>query len=277
MTETTKSPSADWLRDLPLAPGAPDLRMGTRSLDVTDWLPVDDKTAAEIELRRALLAEHGSDVARIVPGHETALTELTSLIEIHLQRRLEPSVGSPIEQLAVATAEDILLMWRDEKHWRLIGGTLLFPNQWTLDEKIGKTLANIHAPVDGYDELLEARMDQFFDRLSAARPVWRRNWFFHDDPNFYQPNRLAQAPVATVDEVDSLFIRSEWQTLRRLAFSGLLVFTVKTQVAPIAELKARPAIAEQMCVFIESATPRSLENKDATDRDAAILDYLRSP
>lgn len=276
MADLAASPSADWLHDLPLAPGPPDLRMGTRSLDVTDWLPIDDKTTAEIELRRELLAEHGPDVARIVPGHDMALTELTSLIEIHLQRKLEPSVGSPIEQLAVATAEDLLLMWRDEKHWRLIGGTLLFPNQWTLDEKIGKTIANIHAPVDGYDELLEARVDQFFDRLSPARPVWRRNWFFHADPTFYQPERMTQSPIALVGDVDKLYVRSEWQTLRRLAFSGLIVFTVKTQLAPIAELRARPGVAEQMCVFLESATPRSLENKDATARELAIIDYLRT-
>ncbi len=270
------SPGADWLHDLPLAPGSPDLRMGTRALDVTQWLPVDDKTPAEIELRKQLLAEHGSDVARIVPGHETGLTELTSLIEIHLQRRLDPEVGAPVDQLAVATAEDMLVMWRDEKHWRLIGGTLLFPNQWNLNDKIGKTVAAIHAPVDGYSELLEARVDQFFDRLSAARPVWRRNWFFHQDPTFYQPNRMIESPVFSIAEVEQLYIRSEWQTLRRLAFSGLIIFTVKTQVEPITELKARPALAEQMCVFLESASARSLENKDATDRHVAIIDYLRS-
>ena len=270
------SPSADWLNDLPLAPGPPDLRMGTRALDVADWLPVDALTPSEIELRRDLLAEHGAAVARIIPGHETALTELISLVEIHLQQRLEESDASPIEQLAVATAEDILLMWRDDDHWRLIGGTLLFPNHWCLDDKIGKTIADVHAPVDGYDELLRVRVDQFFDRLSPARPVWRRNWFFHSDPTFYKPERTTHEWITNVDEVDTLYIRSEWQTLRRLAFSGLIVFTVKTQVAPIAEVKAREAIAEQMCVFLESATSRSLENKDATGRHKAILDYLRS-
>lgn len=266
----------DWLHDLPLAPGPPDLRMGTHALDVTRWLPVDDNTPAEIDLRRDILAEHGPDVARVVPGHESGITELVSLVEIHLQRRLEPSAASPMEQLAVATADDILLMWRDEDHWRLIGGTLLFPNHWSLNDKIGKTIASVHAPVDGYDELLEARVDQFFDRLTAPRPVWRRNWFFHDDPGFYKPDRTTHDPINDSDQVEQLYVRSEWQTLRRLAFSGLIVFTVKTQVAPMAEVKARPGVAEQMCVFVESASERSLENKDATGRDTAIIDYLRS-
>lgn len=276
MTEPETNRQFDWLNDLPLAPGPPDLRMGTRALDIADWLPVDDLTPGELVLRRELLAEHGSAVARMVPGHERGVEELLSLVEIHLGGRLDRTVGTPMEQLAVSIPDDVLVLWRDEKSWRLVGGALLFPNQWTLDEKIGKSLAAIHAPVDGYGELIEARLDQFFDKLSPARPVWRRNWFFHDDPTLYLPNRTPQRPISDPAEVERLFVRSEWQTLRRLAFSGLIIFTVKTQVAPISELKARPAAVDQMRVFLESASGRSLANKDATDRNQAILDYLAS-
>ena len=268
-------PACDWLSEIPLAPGSPDLRMGTHVLDLGTWLPIDSKTPAERALRRELLAEHGNDVARIVPGHDKALDELLSLVEIHVGTQLDRNSGSPLELLAVSVPDDVLLLWRDEKAWRLIGGTLLFPNQWTLDEKIGKTMASIHSPVNGYDELLERRVDSFFDRVSPARPVWRRNWFFHDDPSFFQPERMTQRPITNADEAGELFIRSEWQTLRRLAFSGLIVFTVKTQVAPISQLKARPTLAEKMVVFLESASDRSLENKDATTRHEAIADYLR--
>ena len=249
--------------------------MGTRALDVTRWLPTDDQTAAEIELRREILATHGADVVRVIPGHETAITELTSLVEIHLRRRFHESDVPAMEQLALVTAEDMLLMWRDDSHWRLVGGTLLFPNQWSLNDKLGKTVASVHAPVDGYDELLEARVDQFFDRLSAARPVWRRNWFVHDDPTFFQPERMDKREVNDPLQVDQLYVRSEWQTLRRLAFSGLVVFTVKTQVASMSELRARPGVAEQMCVFLENASERSLVNKDVDGRSDAIIDYLR--
>ena len=269
------NPFCDWLHDIPLAPGPPDLRMGTRSLDIAQWLPVDEKTPSELQLRRELLREHGSSVARMVPGHDKGLEELLSLVEIHLGGRLDRTAGTPMEQLAVSVPDDVLVMWRDDKHWRLVGGALLFPNHWTLDEKMGKTLANIHGPVDGYDELLEQRMDRFFDKLSPARPVARRNWFFHDDPTFYQPHRGPQRAIDNADDAGKLFVRSEWQTLRRLAFSNLIIFTVKTQVAPISELKERTAVAEQMCVFLESASLRALENKHADTRNQAILDYLR--
>lgn len=268
-------PTADWLDDLPLSAGSPDLRMGTRALDITKWLPVDTHTSAELELRKTLL-ETTDGLVRLVPGHDDAVDELMSLASIHLRRPIEPSSLSPLEQLAISVPDDILLMWRDHAHWRLVGGALLFPNQWTLEEKLGRTVADIHAPVDGYKELLEARVDQLFDKLSAARPVWRRNWFVHDDPTFHKPERTPQRPISDPAEAGSLWVRSEWQTLRRLAFSGMIVFTVKTQIASMHQVKARPEIAAKMVSHLEAASDRALANTDVAGRENAIIEYLRA-
>ncbi len=267
-------PAAEWLDDLPLIPGPPDLRMGTRALDITRWFPVDTQTASELALRKCLL-EADDGLVRLVPGHDDAVDELMSLAGIHLRRPFEPSSLPPLEQLAISVPDDVLLLWRDHAQWRLVGGALLFANQWTLEEKLGRTVAHIHAPVDGYGELLEARVDQFFDKLSAARPVWRRNWFIHDDPTFHRPERTQQRRISDPGEVGSLWVRSEWQTLRRLAFSGVIVFTVKTQIASMHQVKARPQTAAKMVAYLEAASDRSLRNKDVAGRDEAIIEFLR--
>lgn len=266
-------PASDWLDDLPLVPGPPDLRMGTRNLDISTWLPTDSKTEAELQLRRELLAQHDG-LVRLVPGHDDAVSELMSLAGIHLGRAFPATSRPPLEQLALSVPDDVLLMARDAEHWRLIGGALLFPNQWTLDEKLGRTVADIHSPVDGYDEILERRVDQFFDRLTVSRPVWRRNWFVHDEPDLYRPERKAHRRISDPEEAASLWIRSEWQTLRRLAFSGLIVFTVKTQVASMAQLKARPLVAEQMAAYLRAASDRALRNTDTYGHHEAIIEYL---
>ncbi len=268
----------DWLKSIPVPAGPPDLRMGTRALDVAGWLAADALVDDELALRAELLAAH-RDFVHIDPGHGAALDELRSLVEIHIGNRLRRDLDDPIEQLALSVQEDVLLMDRvpdetDGGSWRLIGGTLLFANQWRLQDKLGQDITTIHGPVDGYDPLLAARVTQFFDRLSPARPVWRRNWFFHDDPTFFQPERMIQAPIRASDGVPGLWIRSEYQTLRRLAFSEVIVFTVKTQVAPMTELVGHPELARQMITFLESASPRSLKNKDADGRHRAIIDYL---
>lgn len=251
--------------------------MGVHPLDVSDWLPVDDFTHRELELRRQLIVDH-HDFVHMEPGHESGLEELLSLVEIHIGDRLVAD-GSPIERLALSVPDDILLMHRAPDSgpgdWRLVGGALLFPNHWRLDEKVGHPVTDIHAPVDGYDDLLAARVRKFFDRLSPARPVWRRNWFINDDPTFFAPDRSPERVVGDPDEVEGLWIRSEWQTLRKLAFSDLIVFTVKTQVAPMVELLVRSELGEQMAVFLEQATPLSLENKHVLGSHRAIIEYLR--
>ncbi len=267
----------DWLGELPLTAGPPDLRMSLHPLNVSDWLPVDQHTAKELELRRQLIVDH-HDFVHMEPGHESALEELLSLVEIHIGDRLVTD-GSPIERLALSVPDDILLMHRapgsEPGEWRLVGGVLLFPNHWRLHEKMGHPITDIHAPVEAYDDLLAVRVRKFFDRLSPARPVWRRNWFVNDDPTFFAPERSIQRPVDDPDQVDELWIRSEWQTLRKLAFSDVIVFTVKTQVAPMSAVLDRPQVAEQMAVFLEKASPRSLDNKHALGRGEAIINYLR--
>lgn len=267
----------DWLAELPLSVGPPDLRMGVHPLNVSDWLPIDQFTARELELRRQLIVDH-QDFVHMDPGHDIALEELLSLVEIHIGDRLLPD-GSPIERLALSVPDDVLLMHRASDSapgdWRLVGGALLFPNQWRLDEKLGQPVTEIHTPVDAYDELLAVRVRKFFDRLSPARPVWRRNWFVNEDPTLFAPERRGQVVIDAPERVEGLWIRSEWQTLRKLAFSAMIVFTVKTQVAPLSAVLDRPAVAEQLAVFLDNASSRSLANKHVLGCERAIIDYLR--
>ena len=48
-------PNYDWLSELPMPPGDPFLRMGTRSIDEADWLLVDHATSSELALRAELI------------------------------------------------------------------------------------------------------------------------------------------------------------------------------------------------------------------------------
>ena len=273
-------PAFDWLTDLPLAPGAPDLRMGTRSLDEADWLTVDSYAAAERELRASLLAEH-PDHAQLLDGHGDALGELIELVETHRGESLATGpdvdgVPTQLSDLAVSIVEDVLLLAHNEDHGYLAGGVLLFPDQWDLTQKLGLSIADVHGPVAGYGELLEARVDQFFDRLTVGQLVRRRNWFIHDCAEHFLPGHITPKALTEPDDVDSLWLRSERQTLRRLDRSGAIVFTIKTQFAPMGELRARPQVASDMVEFLTLASPRSLANKDVEGRADAVVGYLRS-
>lgn len=263
----------DWLRELPLPVGSPDLQMGLRATSLDRWLPVDSLTPGELRHRGELLDTHAG-LVMVDAGWEAAVDELLGMMERHLGRGVGTAGSRGLDAAARAVPDDILLMANVGDGWRLVGGALVFPNQWTLAEKMGGTLGEIHAPVDGYAEILADRVDRFFDRFTPDRLVWRRNWFFHDTDEFFQPERMTSRRFADADRAAELFVRSEWQTLRRLPETGVIVFTVKTQIAPIGELAARADVAAAMVRFLEAASERSLANKDALGREQAIVAYL---
>lgn len=277
---TLADPRYDWLNELPLAPGEPFLRMGTRGIDEADWLLTDHETPRELERRAEHLRAH-PDFAQIEAGHDEVLAELIAQVETHNSAPLQ--VGPTVEgvrpelaSLAVTIAEDVQLLVRTEHHWRLIGGVLLFPDQWSLPDKLGLSIAKVHGPTNGYDELLETKVDRFFDRLAVDRFIGRRNWFVHDAPTYFLDKHATTRDISDPAECASLWIRSERQTLRRLPKTDAIVFTIKTQFAPFSQVVARAAIATAMAAYFEQAGDRLLNNKDVAGRTQAVISYLRS-
>ncbi len=275
---TAPDPNYHWLAELPMPPGDPFLRMGTRSTDEAGWLLLDHVTNAELELRARLVTEH-PEHAQLLPGHEDELRELIDVVETCRQCPLQTGpaldgVRTELADLAVSIQEDVLLMVRNSEHWYLAGGVLMFPDQWTLPDKIGRSMAQIHEPTDGYSELLQKRADQFLDKLAPGRLVRRRNWFVHDEPVHFLANHIDQRAFTNPAEVANLWLRSERQTLRCLHRTGAIVFTVKTQFAPFPQVKARPVVAGDLVEFLSLASEQSLRNKDAFGRSQAVIDYL---
>lgn len=122
----------------------------------------------------------------------------------------------------------------DRPGWPLAAASLCFPSRWSLVDKLGRPMAEVHQPVEGYAQELANRVDRFFDRLDE-RIVWRRNWFIHPEESLYQPARPPGGdPVIPADRCgDDLYLRSERQTLRRLSSSGWVLFTIRIQQDPV--------------------------------------------
>src|SRR6202035_274876 len=82
----------------------------------------------------------------------------------------------PIEGAALLVQEDLCVLARLHGEWRLVAACVCFPRRWSLRDKLGASLAEIHDPVPGFDRALASPATTFFDRLTVERPVWRRNW-----------------------------------------------------------------------------------------------------
>jgi len=254
----------DWLDELRLDPAPPFLTMGTRSLDLDRWLVIDDDLDRDIAYKRDLIARRRDVVVGHVPGSDDASREVLELVAAW--RGVDPDLARPgvveetdldehpIVRAALLVQDDLVVMQQIDGEWILGAGAVCFPSHWSLDEKLGLPLALIHSPVAHYERELSEKVDRFHDRLAVARPAWRRNWTVNATDELHLPSRARQVPPPERIEPDGspMWIRSERQTLRRLAGTGAILFTIRIQRAPLGVLVERPEIAGRMLTAVRS-------------------------
>ena len=150
-----------------------------------------------------------------------------------------------------------MLMRKGADGWRLAAASLCFPSSWSLHEKHGRPMHQIHAPVPGFQQGSRnaGLIERMFDNLRPDMPVMRWNWsvygddrLFHPDGHEVGPGRFGSGPVA-----DNVYLRLERQTLSKLPASGDILFTVRIYVDPLERLERHPegttlaaAIADQV-------------------------------
>jgi hypothetical protein len=137
--------------------------------------------------------------------------------------------------------------------WRLAAASLSFPSSWSLEEKFGKPLHEIHTPVPGFGPGTRNAIliDRIFDNLKVGQPVKRLNWSIYTDDTLYHADRSAEDRALHPNGVTDYFIRIERQTLRKMPVSGDILFTIRIHLDPLAALKSEPAaigpFREQLC------------------------------
>ena len=254
------------------------LSMGLMPLDLKDWIEPDAQCAAELKEKERLLTGRYAEVFAALPEAALGSAETLALLVEHLPRRfpeLYKRSGDRLDNLTTGqqwkihntplhplelggrlVQEDLCLMqWQAHTQvYHLVGASLCFPTRWRLADKIGKPLNTIHAPIPGYAEQLAPTMDKFFDRLKVEKPVWRLNWSLMDDPTLFQPTRSSRkrTDITPENAGDSIWLRMERQTLRRLPHSHDILFTIRVYVRPLAHLTTQPDRAAQLAAALRA-------------------------
>lgn len=212
---------------LPAARVRGPLRMGLVRIADTEWLQAEPDLAA-----RADHFDRYPESVAMLPEAETPARELAQLL----------GVDGGLEAAARSVWEDLCLLTRDSEGqpWRLTGAAVAFPTDWHLAEKMGHPLIAVHAPIHGYAEELSEAVDRFLDGLVPGAIFGRTNAFVVANNDLrYRPDddpalRFAHVTVANAGE--TLYVRCERETLRRLPETGAIVFTIGIYRAPLASL-----------------------------------------
>ena len=225
-------------------------RMGVRPLNLDQWLLVDEDRVADLNEIGALIDNHRDEIIYCEPSAVAACQELGAEVVEHLRHvsglssiELDQQPGVPvIESSRRLVQEDICLLQRRSEGWVMTACAVAIPTQWDVPSKFGITLDSIHEPVPRYDTDLSQLMGTFFDRLRVDRPVWRANRTLTGDPGLrlapHQRHEPLRQDITLANVAERVWLRVEYQTLRRLPQTDAIVFTIRIlrqQIASVAE------------------------------------------
>tara|TARA_B100001013_G_scaffold223483_1_gene136644 strand:+ start:1506 stop:2396 length:891 start_codon:yes stop_codon:yes gene_type:complete len=225
-------------------------RMGVRPLNLDQWLLVDEDRVADLNEIGALIDNHRDEIIYCEPSAVAACQELGAEVVEHLRHvsglssiELDQQPGVPvIESTRRLVQEDICLLQRRSEGWVMTACAVAIPTQWDVPSKFGITLDSIHEPVPRYDTDLSQLMGTFFDRLRVDRPVWRANRTLTGDPGLrlapHQRHEPLRQDITLANVAERVWLRVEYQTLRRLPQTDAIVFTIRIlrqQIASVAE------------------------------------------
>lgn len=252
---------------VPLDGGPWRLSMGLRRLELDRWLEVDEHRPEELARKRELLGSVRDTVFVALDGSGPACEELLGLVRGNLRahhpglrtddRDLGAGTGRgsphPLEVAALLVQEDLCVLERQHGAWRLTAACVCFPSRWSLVEKLGRSLEEIHDPVPGFASTLAGPAARFFDRLSVERPAWRCNWTVIDTGELHLPSAASRTEKHGDVGLADVFFRVERQTLRRLAATDAVVFTIRTYVTPLQRLLvAHPEVAQLLAATLRT-------------------------
>ena len=228
-----------------------------RPLDLAVWLERDESSEAQRRAKEVLLANRFEDVVAFEDDARSACEELLLEVERACGRRAEYLEEHPLVAASRLVADDLCVMEQRNGEWVLTAAVVCAPSRWVLAEKLGQSVSAIHEPVPGYATDLDQLVTKFFDRLSVEKPVWRLNWTVVDSPELFLWPRTSIPPRPR-----SWFFRVERQTLRRLARSDAIVFTIRTYVTSLDDLLvAHREYGANLLLALETAPEATLDYK----------------
>ncbi|MBH0113764.1 DUF3445 domain-containing protein [Novosphingobium sp. YJ-S2-02] len=247
---------------LPAARVSGPLRMGLVRLAADEWLD----SAPDLPARAQAFDAH-PDSTVVLPDAEEAVAELGDLL----------GVEGGLEACARAHWEDLCVMVQDAPGapFRLGAASVGFPTDWRLAEKMGRSVHQVHEPIDGYAQALSSGVDKFMDGLQSANIFGRTNAFVvASDALRYMPQDAPEARFAHVtpeNAGETLWVRCEREALRRLPRSRAIVFTIGIYRARLGSLS--DAAVARIVQSVAGFGAGELERRAGPHYAAALTGY----
>ncbi|KAI1392349.1 uncharacterized protein F4822DRAFT_126330 [Hypoxylon trugodes] len=248
--------------------------MGIQKRTRSEWIRIDRGYVNRIEERLPLIRDKHEFTIGTGPKVNAAIAELYEEIMIKYLPVRFPTIFKRykelVKNLATGTAyplttsgltpdqmlaymgenveEDFYFMCLDsDGQYRLQGYIACFPGGFLSPARVGESVREIHQPVPGYESKLGLSVDRYFSRMRPGDFIGRMNWslqvdgvdlFRTDGNNYYPETEQAILEDKADPSLDDCYLRVEHQTLTKLPRTNAIIFTVRSYMTLLHQVKA---------------------------------------
>ncbi|WP_425417180.1 heme-dependent oxidative N-demethylase family protein [Oricola indica] len=284
--------------------------IGLKPFDVNDWIEPEDDLETYLAEKERLFASVPERVFMARSDTVAAQGEVLDALVHYLpdrfpaayrreaaelvigdgrrRVRLDPDDPAPLRTASMLVPEDLVLMRKFDDGWRLVAASLCFPSSWSLAEKFDRPLQIIHTtvPAFGPGTRTAGLIERIFDSLKVELPVERMNWSLQENADLYHPRSKNQRDEATEGQggflagqpVETVYLRVERQTLRKMPVSGDILFTIRIHLDPLSVLPRHPGgqdLASGLEKQLAALNAKQLAYKGLAEGRERLVGWLR--
>lgn len=189
------------------------------------------------------------------------------------------SAETPLQTLCSVsqTLEPDVVLLQPDEHGRpiTVGGCVCFPSAWSLPEKLGLSVTEVHEIVPGLNRDLEQSIGRFLEALKPGMAWVRSNWGASSSPDRNQhPLRNIPAIRSPIDP-DQVWLRREHQILFRLPESRGIVFGIRLDHVSLREVLSDADRAARWARGLRTMSPAMLHYKRLDHICTELVEILR--
>ncbi|KAK7730601.1 hypothetical protein SLS53_008991 [Cytospora paraplurivora] len=288
------------------------ITMALQNSAPSDLIVMDRNYRDRIQERRQLMIQYPSIVVGAIPQGKAAVQEFYSYLMSNYLPNRYPSMftlctdkkilrnqvtgatfpvlppDNSIEGLRTigeTVEDDFFLLHETNEGHRSVAYVCCYCSGFDPSEKLDKLLDEIHEPVPSYHRIGPS-MEKLFRRVKVGKNLKRVNWSVVDSPILFncKSNHIHEDDLDQLQEDEDIDIsqarmRVELQTLSRLPKTGAILFSFKTFLYTLEEIKAEglgSQLADAIDGLRQGNAPGMWTYKGAIRWGSKVKQYLRS-
>ncbi|MFL2752565.1 MAG: heme-dependent oxidative N-demethylase subunit alpha family protein [Gammaproteobacteria bacterium] len=174
----------------------------------------------------------------------------------------------PIADTSLLVPDDLCLIESNGKQ-RMLAASVCSPSYWNVQDKIGKSLYDVHAPVKSLNKKIGKNIGRFIERAPLLQPFERENWLIHTDTKRFH----LVGELEIVGNPDNWFVRSERETICKI-HDDYSLFTIRVAFAPIKEIHAYESAKAGMLKSLMNMDKDEINYFGGAKKVKTLIEYL---